>query len=255
MSPLSAIALVWRRYFTVYQKNIVFAITTTFVEPILYLVSFGFGVGGMIGEIEVAGLRLTYRQFVFAGIAAQQLLFQGFFEAAYGSFVRMYYQRIFQAMAVTPITLSEILWGELLWDTTKAATATGSVFLIGVLSGDFRVSGVFFLVPVVFAGGMLFASLGLLTAAKARSIEDISYPQFLFVFPMFLFCGIFFPLETVGPMMRAFAWLLPLTPVVDLMRWVTLGMPFHVASPFIIAGWLIVLVPLSRRAMSRRLVK
>ena len=77
----------------------------------------------MIGTVNVAGLELTYRQFIFAGIVSQTLMFQGFFEAAYGAFIRMYYQRIFQAIAVTPITLSEVLWAELIWDASKAAFA------------------------------------------------------------------------------------------------------------------------------------
>ncbi|MBF0501072.1 MAG: ABC transporter permease [Candidatus Riflebacteria bacterium] len=255
MTPFAAIILVWRRYLAVYQKNLVFGITTTFVEPILFLVSFGVGVGSMIGEIDTGGLHLSYRQFVFAGIAAQTILFQGFFEAAYGSFVRMYYQRIFQAMAMTPITLSEILWGELLWDATKASTAACAVFLIGVLTGDFRIAGVFLYVLVAFCASLLFAALGLLSAAKARSIEDISYPQYLLVFPMFLFCGVFFPLATLSPIVRSVAWVFPLTPVIDVVRAVTLGMPMHIFSPVLILCWIFFLVPLSRRAMMSRLVK
>ena len=136
MSSLWGIRCVWWRYFAVYQKNWVFALVTTFAEPLLYLLSFGFGVGGLIGNINVDGVQLSYRQFIFAGVMAQTVLFQGFFEAAYGSFVRMYYQKIFQAMAMTPITLSEILWGELLWDASKATMSVVAISMIGVISGD-----------------------------------------------------------------------------------------------------------------------
>jgi len=250
-----AIRLVWVRYFMVYRRNIWYGMVTTFVEPLLYLVSFGFGVGGMIGELEISGIRVTYRQFVFAGVAAQTVLFQGFFEAAYGGFIRMYYQRIFQAIAVTPITVSEILWGELLWDASKATSAAMAVFMIGVVSGDFRVVGIFAYLPVVFICALLFAGMGLLTAARARSIDEISYPQFLLVFPMFLFCGVFFPLHNLPDLVRGFVWLLPLTGVIDLLRAITLGLPLFWASPLLILFWLVVLVTLSRRAMFSRLVK
>src|SRR5262249_45225493 len=116
MTALGAIRCVWLRYFDVYRKSLTYGIVTTFVEPLLYLFAFGFGLGSIVRKVSMLGVDLSYRQFIFAGIAAQSLMFQGFFEAAYGSFIRMYYQRIFQAIAVTPVTLSEVLWAEILWD-------------------------------------------------------------------------------------------------------------------------------------------
>src|ERR1051325_10625295 len=120
----------------------------------------------MIGAVKLLGVELTYRQFIFAGIIAQTLMFQAFFEAAYGSFIRMYYQRIFQAMAVTPITLSEVLWAEIMWDASKATFSAAAVILIGTLTGDFSHWGAILALPFCFAGAVLFAALGLLVAAK-----------------------------------------------------------------------------------------
>ena len=153
MTTLGAIRCVWLRYFDVYRKSLKYAIVTTFVEPLLYVFAFGFGLGPMIGTVNVAGLELTYRQFIFAGIVSQTLMFQGFFEAAYGAFIRMYYQRIFQAIAVTPITLSEVLWAELIWDASKAAFAAIAVLAIGVVLGDFSLPGALLAIPFCFAGG------------------------------------------------------------------------------------------------------
>src|ERR1700730_6873359 len=119
MTTLGAIRCVWLHYFDVYRKSLTYGVVTAFVEPLLYLFAFGFGLGSMVGSVKLLGVTLTYRQFIFAGIAGQTLMFQAFFEAAYGSFIRMYYQRIFQAIAVTPITLSEVLWAELIWDASK----------------------------------------------------------------------------------------------------------------------------------------
>ncbi len=91
-----------------------------------------------MGDITTQGHHLSYRSFIFSGIIAQTVLFQGFYEGSFGAFVRMYYQKIFQAIAITPITLSEVLWGELLWDATKATVAAEVVALIGVVTGDFH---------------------------------------------------------------------------------------------------------------------
>jgi lipooligosaccharide transport system permease protein len=255
MTAVSAIRCVWLRYFAVFRKSFKYAVVTTFFEPLLYLFAFGFGLGPMIGTVNVLGVEMTYRQFILAGIVAQTVMFQGFFEAAFGAFIRMYYQRIFQAIAVTQITLSEVLWAELIWDASKAAFAASAVLLIGVLTRDFSPTGALVAFPISFLAGLLFAALGLLVAAKSKTIEEISYPQYLLIFPMFLFCGVFFPLENLPLYLQWLAWVLPLTAVVSLIRTLTLGTPLQPTVFIVIAVWLAVLTPWSRNAMSRRLIK
>lgn len=243
------------RYFDVFTRGILYYLVTTFLEPILYLLSFGLGVGSLVGSLHVAGHEVSYRAFIFSGVIAQTVLFQGFMEAAYGAFVRMYYQKVYQAIALTPVTMSEVLWGELIWDTAKATTAALVVALIGVVTGDFSPLSLVTLVPLCFASSLLFAGLGLAAAAFSRSIEQLSYPQYLLVFPMFLFCGVFYPIDALPAPLQAVAWVLPLTSVTSLARWLTLGLPLEPQAIPIILVWMIVLVLLSRRAMLRRLIK
>jgi lipooligosaccharide transport system permease protein len=239
----------------VFMKGFRYYLVTTFLEPLLYLASFGFGVAGLIGNLETDGMPLPYRSFIFSGIIAQTVLFQSFFEGSYGGFVRMYYQKIFQAIAITPITLSEVLWGELIWDATKATLAASVVWLIGVASGTFPVMSFVALVPLCFAASLLFSAMGLTAAAYARTIEELSYPQYLLVFPMFLFCGVFYPIDALPQWLQYIAWAFPLTSLNSLVRSITLGLPFHIQAVPILLAWLLALVPLSRRAMTRRLVK
>lgn len=249
------IRCVWLRYFDVYRKNWIYGLVTTFVEPLLYLLSFGYGLGAMIGDIESNGVSVSYRQFVFAGVVAQSVLFQGFFESAYGSFVRMYYQKIFKAMASTPITLSEVLWGELLWDATKGTLSASAVLLLGVITGDFSFWGALIAIPLCFLGALLFSSLGLWMAGLSQTIEQISYPQYLIVFPMFLFCGVYFPLNNLPETLQTLASFLPLTALLSLIRCLTLDFPFEISSLAVFIFWLLLLVFISRDTMSRRLVK
>jgi lipooligosaccharide transport system permease protein len=246
---------VWRRYGSVFVKSIGYYLITTFLEPLLYLLAFGVGVGSLIGTIETNGVRLTYRSFIFSGIIAQTLLFQGFYEGSFGAFVRMYYQRIFQAIAITPITLSEVLWGELIWDASKSTLAAEVVALIGVISGDFPALSLFTLFPVCFLSSLLFSGMGLAAAGYSRSIDELSYPQYLLVFPMFLFCGVFYPVENLPSVLQQVAWIFPLTSVNSLVRTLTIGLPFQFRAVPILLAWLLVFVLLGRRSMTRRLVK
>jgi lipooligosaccharide transport system permease protein len=249
------VSRVWLRYYTVFTKSIVFYFVTTFVQPLLFLLAFGVGVGALVGVLTANGAHVSYRAFVFSGVIGQTALFSGFFEASYGAFVRMYYQRVFQAIAITPITLSEVLWGELLWDATKAGIAAEGVALIGVVTGDFSPWSLLTLLPICFLAALLFAGMGLASAAYARDIDQLSYPQYLLVMPMFLFCGVFYPIESLPEPLQIIAWVFPLTAVNSLVRTLTLGLPFQWWAVPIFLAWLAALVLLSRRAMFRRLIK
>jgi lipooligosaccharide transport system permease protein len=249
------IRAVWLRYFDVFRKSIVYYLMTTFIEPFLYILSFGFGLGSLVGTIHAGSVELSYRRFIFSGIIGQTILFQGFFEAAYGGFIRMYYQKIFQSMGMTPITLSEVLWGELIWDATKATVSSMAVVVIGVLMRQFPWTCLFTLPPLCFVGGLLFAAMGLTVAGISKNIEQISYPQYLLVFPMFLFCGVFYPISTLPEVARWVAWALPLTSIISLIRTLTLGFPFEPLAIPVLAIWTVGLVILSRSTMIKRLIK
>ncbi len=252
---LWSIGCVWMRYYSAFMKSLLYYLLTTFLEPIFYLLSFGLGVGALVGNITTEGMHMSYRSFIFSGIIAQTVLFQGFFEGSYGAFVRMYYQKIFQAIAITPITLSEVLWGELLWDATKATVAAEVVGLIGVGTGDFTPHCLLTLLPVCFLSAFLFSAMGLATAGFSRSIDELAYPQYLLVFPMFLFCGVFYPIESLPDVLQKVAWFFPLTSVISLVRTLTLGMPFEPQAVPLLLVWLVVLVAVARRSMFKRLVK
>lgn len=254
MSFSRSIYTVWLRYFAVFRKNFWYGVITTFMEPLLYLASFGFGLGSVIGELNVDGGIVGYRAFVLAGLIGQTVLFQSFFEAAYGGFVRMYYQKVFQAIAVTPITLSEVLWGELLWCSTRATVSASVIFIIGVAIGDFRPEGAIGLLPLIFLGSLMFASLGMLVAGWSKTIEAISYPQYLLIFPMFLFCGVFYPITNLPEWIQWPAQVLPLTPLLSLTRALVLDFRFEYWTVPLLLGWTCALVPLARKKMRSRLL-
>lgn len=257
MSGLRAVFIVWLRHYAVFRKDIAYGLVTTFVEPLLYLGSFGFGLGQVIGSIDAgdpAHAQVPYRAFVLAGLIGQTVLFTAFFEAAYGGFVRMYYQRIFQAIAVTPITLSEVLWGELLWCASRGTVSAAMILVIGAVLGDFSPWGCLVVLPVVCLAAVLFSAMGMLVAAVSRTIESISYPQYLLIFPMFLFCGVYFPLAQLPGWGRAIAALLPLTALLSLSRTLLLGFGAEWWALPLLLLWTLPVVPWARACMRRRVV-
>lgn len=224
------------RNFSVYRKTWHMNAIPPLVEPFLYLLALGYGLGALIDEVN----GIPYVQFIAPAIIAITMMQTAFFETTYSSYVRMYFQKTWEAVAATPVNHQEILWGELLWAafraTMNATLMTIIVALFGLLSWPTAL-----LLPLVAAVvGLLFAGIGLLVTAKVRVIDQFSYAMFLFITPQFLFSGTFFPLEQLPKWAMYVAMALPLTHAAGLTRALALGnmtelVPWHILYLGIVA--------------------
>ena len=211
---------VWRRNFDVFMKTWQVNFLPSLIEPILYLVAFGFGLGTFVTNIE----GIKYIQWIAPGLVAITVMYGAFFECTYGSFVRMYFQRTFDAIIATPINVEEVIAGELLWGATRATF--NSAIVLAVVAAFGLISSPWFLamLPVAFFGGLLFASLGMCFTALAPNIDFFNYPTFLLITPMFLISNTFIPLATFPSQLQTIALAaLPLTHVADLSRLLVVG--------------------------------
>jgi len=254
---------VWRRNFDVFKKTIFVNFLPALLEPILYLAAFGVGLGALItGTIEGS----SYIQFIGPGLISIAVMYGSFFECTYASFVRMYYQKTFDAIIATPINLDEVIAGELLWGATRA-TINGTIVLVIVAAFGLVSSPLALFVPLLaFLGGLLFASLGMCFTALAANIDFFNFPSFLFITPMFLLSGTFFPLTVLPSVLQTAALaVLPLTHLVGLTRGLVLGRmeSFLGLSPEVLAGlsvvWMLAVAMfffvLSIVLMRRKLIK
>ncbi|MDY6803014.1 MAG: ABC transporter permease [Cyanobacteriota bacterium] len=219
---------VWRRHAQVYKKTWLVNSLPPLSEPIIYLLAFGYGLSPLVGEVTYAGREISYLEFLAPGMVAVAVLFQSFVEGAYGTFLRLNYQRTWQALLTAPLTFTEVFLGDWFWAATKgvlAATITGLVAIIwGLFSGwEFLLS-----FPLVILGSLLFGAVGLLSAGLARTIDQMNVPLFLVLIPMFTLGGTYFPRDVLPPVLEKIAGVLPLAPLVDLLRW-------HLALP---RGWI-----------------
>jgi lipooligosaccharide transport system permease protein len=253
---------VWRRNVDVFVKTIFVNFLPALLEPILYLTAFGLGLGALIGSGTIPGY-ISYIQYIAPGLVAIAIMYGSFFECTYAAFVRMYFQKTFDAIIATPISVEEVIAGELLWGATRA-TINASIVLTVVAAFGLISSPLFLLVPVVaFFGGLLFASLGMCFTAIAPNIDFFNFPAFLFLTPMFLLSGTFFP---IPDMIQGLALgILPLTHVVNLLRGLIVGQLPALAglTPITIAlistTWIAIAAfsffIISIRLMKRRLIK
>ena len=106
---------VWKRDLIVYQKIWKVNLLTPIFEPLLYLLAFGVGLGGLVGKVTYQQHEVPYIEFITPALLAVNIMYNAFFENTYASFVRMYYQKTFDAMLATPLSLEEVIAGEILW--------------------------------------------------------------------------------------------------------------------------------------------
>jgi lipooligosaccharide transport system permease protein len=245
---------VWTRDRDVFMKTIKTDLLIPLVEPLLYLAAMGFGLGLFIQEIN----GISYVQFIAPGMVSISMMYASFSECTYSSYVRMYYNKTYDSIVATPVSLEEVVAGEVLWGATKGLI-NGSIVLavIAVLG---LVNGPLFLlvIPFSFLAGLLFASLAMCCTAIAPSIDAFNYPQFLFIMPMFLFSGTYFPITILPrPVQLITQLLLPLTHTVNITRGLTIGRPDP--SMLLSLVWLmavaVVLFILSINLMIKRLIR
>lgn len=248
---------VWQRNFSVYRQTWKISFIPPLLEPLLYILAFGLGLAVMVGDLQLAGQRVSYTTFIAPALVAVAIMHNAFFETTYNSFVRMYYQKTFDALLATPLNIEEIILGEMLWAATKSVIATALMGSVISLCGLFTFPGALLLLPLALLGGLFFAALGMICTALSPGIETFNLPIFLGITPMFLFSGTFFPLQNLPVWAQEVAQVLPLTHLVLLVRGCALQLwsgSLWLSLVYLLTFTLL-LMPLAIALMVRRIVR
>jgi lipooligosaccharide transport system permease protein len=211
---LSAAWRLWLRNAAIYRRTYKLNIVPNFFEPFLYLLAMGLGLGAYLARIK--GYR--YIDYIAPGLVATASMFGASFEVTFNCFVKMQFGKIYDAVMSTPLTIEDIGLGEMLWSTTRSLIY-GCVFL--AIASGFGVvhSWWALLTPIAVAlTGMMFSAIGLSFTAIIPLIDYYTYYWTMFITPMFLFSGIFFPLDRLPHWVQVVSWFIPLHQAVDLMR-------------------------------------
>lgn len=245
-------AAVWRRDLRVFSRAWKGALLPQFLDPVLYLLAMGFGLGAYLAEVN----GIPYELFIASGLVASAVMWAASFESTWNVFFRMEENRLYDAVLTTPVEVEDIVAGEAAWGATRA-TVYGTSFLVIVTAFGFVESPWALTLPLFVAlGGACFAMLGLAFTSLLSSPDYYSFYYTLFITPLFLFSGIFYPLDRLPEWVSVVAWFTPLFHLVEISRGLILGPEaLEVVGN---AAWLLVLtaavflVPVTR--MRRRLV-
>ena len=242
---------VWQRHWLVYTKLYKTSFALNFVEPALYLVAMGMGLGSFVPDIHGQ----SYIKFIAPGIVASSSVFAAVYECTYGTYIRMTFQKTFDAILATPVNLDDLVLGELIWGATKSVIFGITITIVIALFGLVDSSLIILVLPFIFLGGLIFAELSVIFCAVVPGIDSFSYFYTLFMTPLFLFSGIFFPLDAMPPVVVKLAFLSPLYHLVNICRSFSAG-SFSVALVSML--WMVViaavLAPFPFRLMRKRMI-
>lgn len=243
---------VWQRNGDVFLRLWHSEAPGSIAEPIILLLAMGTGLGAYVGLVD--GQR--YIEFIAPGIIASYAMFSATFECTYGSFVRMEYQKTYDAIIATPLSVEDVIAGEIFWGATRSLI-TGAIILVIAAAFQLVHSYWALLIPAVtFLEGIMFGSIAIFFTSLVPSIYSFNYYFTLFITPMFFFSGVFFPLTSFPEIVQSLSWIAPLTPVVYLTRAMVNG-EFHLYllwALLLIIGLTVIFFYISLVTMRRRLI-
>ncbi len=210
----SRFAPVWRRNFLVWRKLALPSVLGNLADPVIYLFGLGFGIGMLAPQIG----GVSYISFLAAGMVCYSTMNAATFEALYSGFSRMHVQRTWDAILNAPVALDDVVFAELMWAASKALLSGAAILLVVTACGLAETRYAAWLLPLVFLTGLSFAALGLIMTALAPSYDFFMYYFTLFITPMTLLSGVFFPPDQLPAALRAASALLPLSHAVELAR-------------------------------------
>ena len=243
---------VWQRHAKVYTKLYRSSLALNFVEPVLYLAALGLGLGAYVKEIQ----GVPYINFIAPGMIASSSMFAATYECSYGTYVRMTYQKTFDAILATPVNVNDLIAGEMMWGATKSMLYGAIIMVVISAFGLVESPALALVIPLLFISGLIFAEVSLIFVAVVPGIDSFNYFYTLLMTPMFLFSGIFFPIDTLPPLVAKIAFFTPLYHLVNICRSFSTGGPSHSAWDIL---WIVlvalVLAPYTFRLMRRRIAK
>jgi lipooligosaccharide transport system permease protein len=209
---------VFLRNWLVWKKLAIPSLVGNIAEPLMWLVAFGYGMGALIGQVEMGGEKVPYILFLASGSICMSAMNAATFEALYSAFSRMHVQKTWDGIMNAPVRLDDVVLAEMLWAAFKALFSVTAILLVMMALGISHSWRLLVAWPVLLGVGITFSCMALIFNALAKGYDFFTYYFTLFLTPMMFLSGIFFPREQLPAFVRVIADWLPLSVAVDLVR-------------------------------------
>jgi lipooligosaccharide transport system permease protein len=221
---------VFRRNLLVWRKLAIPSLVGNIAEPLITLVAFGYGLGALVGQVQLDGTAVPYILFLASGSVCMSAMNAASFEALYSAFSRMHVQRTWDGIMNAPVRLDDVVLAEMLWAAFKALFTTTVILAVMLVLGISHSPMLLLAWPLLGLVGIVFSSIALIFNALAKGYDFFTYYFSLFLTPTMFLSGVFFPRDQLPGVMRVISDWLPLTAAVEMIRPLFLGQwPAHAA--------------------------
>jgi lipooligosaccharide transport system permease protein len=196
-------------------------IVSGFFEPLFFLLSLGYGLGGYVGDVVIDGVAMDYAVFVAPGLLAASAMNGAFYDAT-NIFWKLRYQKLYDSILSTPLGPKDVAAGETAWALFRGLIYAVGFFAVILALGLVQSWWALLALPATVFVGFAFAGAGIAAVTWMRSWQDFDILN-LAILPMFLFSATFFPLSTYPDWLEVVIQATPLYHGVDLLRSVTTG--------------------------------
>ena len=211
------------RNFSVQIKAVPYVWATGVIEPFLYLLSIGIGIGHLVGKVPGPnGALVPYAAFVAPGLLATAAMNGAVYECTTWIFAKLHWTKLYKAVIATPLTPGDIATAEIGFAVIRCLLYAGAFLAAMAAFGDTRSWWALLTVPCAALIGAAFAATGFAVTCYMRSWTDFDKIQ-LVVMPLFLFSATFYPLSILPRWLQLVVEALPLYPGVALCRELSLG--------------------------------
>lgn len=207
----------WRvvvRNYMVWRHLMYSSIATHIIEPTVFLLGFGYGVGAFIPEVDGA----SYMEFIAAGMLGYGVMNSASFEGLFSAFSRMHVQKTWLAILNAPMTLDDVLLGEWLWASIKGLMSGCAMLLLLLVLGVSHLPESIWVLPAMVLTALAFSGMALSINSLANNYDFFSYYFSLFITPMMLLSGTFFPVSELPEQLALISQVLPLYHAIGLFR-------------------------------------
>jgi lipooligosaccharide transport system permease protein len=209
---------VFLRNLLVWRKLAIPSLVGNIAEPLMWLVAFGYGMGALVGEVQLGDTRVPYILFLASGSICMSAMNAASFEALYSAFSRMHVQKTWDGIMNAPVSLDNVVMAEMLWAGFKAVFTVTAILCVMLALGISHSPKLLVAWPVLLGVGITFSCSALIFNALAKGYDFFTYYFTLFLTPMMFLSGVFFPRDQLPGPVRAVSDWLPLTNAVELVR-------------------------------------
>jgi lipooligosaccharide transport system permease protein len=232
------------------RNNNALVFLTGFVEPVIYLIAFGYGVGGLIGTVEVGGRTVSYAAFIAPALLASSAMNGALMDATFNVYFKMHFMKLYQAMLSTSLGPVDVALGEIGWAMIRGAAYAFGFTIVAGLFGLLTTPWSVLMIPAAVLVAFAFASIGMTLTSYMSSFQQLNWLQF-FLLPLFLFSGTFYPITLYPDWLQAIIMVTPLWQSIAMMRSIAFGI--FDAALLVHVAYLVVLAAVGLTFTSRRM--